>query len=271
MSITNRKCIVIEGDKAMFASKGAVDRLKRDLREDNKEKLSKNDYLKEGWTYKIASNTDTEMKVQLVNIKDEEKQARVLESDERRKMLKEKIKMMRMQKLSPSQLKQNLKNKVPSDVLDAYLELRKVQLKVPIPPPDVVLSKPDEFKNIVHTMVQSFGMFKGNNNPVINYYRLLAKHLGLPTEFVPPNPQNVNQNNQTNEFIEMLRKQRDNKVEEDVDDEMRKIYESLGIETEKSETSKSSEEKTDTEEVDDEMKKIYESLGLQMKDSSLEL
>jgi hypothetical protein len=109
MSTTNRKSIVIEGDKAMFASKGAVDRLKRDLREDNKERLNNNDYLREGWTYKILSNTDTEMKIQLVHVKDVQKQPRVLECDERRKMLKEKLKLARMQKLSPSQLKLNLK------------------------------------------------------------------------------------------------------------------------------------------------------------------
>jgi hypothetical protein len=268
MSTTNRKSIVIEGDKAMFASKGAVDRLKRDLREDNKERLNNNDYLREGWTYKILSNTDTEMKIQLVHVKDVQKQPRVLECDERRKMLKEKLKLARMQKLSPSQLKLNLKNKVPADVLDAYLELKKVQLKVPVPSPEVVLSKPDEFRNIIHTMVQSFGMFKGNNNPVINYYRLLAKHLGLPTTFVPPNPQQDKPMDQTNEFIEMLRKQRNEKVEEDVDDEMKKIYESLGIEVETKDTK---EEVTKEEETDDEMKKIYESLGIQMKDSTLEV
>jgi hypothetical protein len=268
MSTTNRKSIIIEGDKAMFSTKGAIDRLKRDLREDNKEKLAINDYLREGWTYKIISNTDTEMKIQLVHVKDERKEPRVLECDERRKMLKERLRMARMNKLSPAQMKQSLKNKVPSDVLDAYLQLKKFQLKVPVPPPDVVLSKPDEFRNIVHTMVQSFGMVKGNNNPVINYYKLLAQHLGLPTTFVQPNPQNIKPNEQTNEFIEMLRKQRDDKVEEDVDDEMKKIYESLGIEVEsKDET----QEQDSTEEVDDEMKKIYESLGVQMKDSTMEV
>ena len=94
MSTANRKSIVIEGDKAMFASKGAVDRLKRDLREDNKEKLNRNDYLREGWTYKIVSNTEEEMKIQLVHVKDEQKQPRVLECDERRKMLKEKFKKL---------------------------------------------------------------------------------------------------------------------------------------------------------------------------------
>ena len=39
MSITNGKSIIIEGDKTLFSTKAAVDRLKRDLREDNKKKI----------------------------------------------------------------------------------------------------------------------------------------------------------------------------------------------------------------------------------------
>ena len=254
MNDLNYKSIIIEGDKSLFSSKAAIDRLKRDLREDNKEKLAINNYLNEGWTYKIISNTDTQIKIELVK---EEKEdvinepivSEQSEQDERRKILKERLKMARINKLSPGQIKQNLKNKVPSDVLEAYLKLKKVQLKVPVPSPDMVLSKPDEFKKIVHTMVQSFGMFNGTNNPIVNYYRLLAKHLDLPTTFIPPKPTNDKPNDQTNDFIEMLRKQRENN-KDTVDDEMKEIYKSLGVNTEENKT------------PDDEMKEIYKSLGI---------
>jgi len=256
---SNNKSIIIEGDKTLFTSKAAVDRLKRDLREDNKEKLAINNYLNEGWTYKIISNTDTQIKIELVK---EEKEdvinepivSEQSEQDERRKILKERLKMARISKLSPVQIKQNLKNKVPSDVLESYLKLKKVQLKVPVPPPDLVLSKPEEFKKIVHTMVQSFGMFNGTNNPIVNYYRLLAKHLDLPTTFIPPKPTNDKPNEQTNDFIEMLRKQRDNNIKDTVDDEMKEIYKSLGINMEENKT------------PDDEMKEIYKSLGVNMEE-----
>jgi hypothetical protein len=256
---SNNKSIIIEGDKSLFTSKAAIDRLKRDLRDDNKEKLAINNYLNEGWTYKIIFNTDTQIKIELVK---EEKEdvinepivSEQSEQDERRKILKERLKMARINKLSPGQIKQNLKNKVPSDVLDAYLKLKKVQLKVPVPSPDMVLSKPDEFKKIVHTMVQSFGMFNGTNNPIVNYYRLLAKHLDLPTTFIPPKPTNDKPNDQTNDFIEMLRKQRENN-KDTVDDEMKEIYKSLGVNMEENKTQ------------DDEMKKIYKSLGVNMEEN----
>ena len=240
MNDLNYKSIIIEGDKTLFSSKAAIDRLKRDLREDNKEKLAINNYLNEGWTYKIISNTDTQIKIEIVKEEKEET------NEEKRKILKEKLKMARINKLSPVQIKQNLKNKVPADLLEAYLKLKKVQLKVPVPSPDMVLSNPDEFTKIIQTMIQSFGMFNGTNNPIVNYYRLLAKHLDLPTTFTPPKP-----NVQTNDFIEMLRKQRENN-KDTVDDEMKEIYKSLGVNT---------EEKKEVI-VDDEMKEIYKSLGV---------
>jgi len=261
---SNNKSIIIEGDKTLFTSKAAVDRLKRDLREDNKEKLAINNYLNEGWTFKIISNTDTQIKIELIKQEKENviNEPIVSEQDERRKILKERLKMARINKLSPVQIKQNLKNKVPSDVLDAYLKLKKVQLKVPVPPPDLVLSKPEEFKKIVHTMVQSFGMFNGTNNPVVNYYRLLAKHLDLPTTFIPPNSTSDKPNDQTNDFIEMLRKQRDNNIKDTVDDEMKEIYKSLGVNI---------EEKQEQVVVDDEMNEIYKSLGIKIEKEKKEV
>ena len=264
---SNNKSIIIEGDKTLFTSKAAIDRIKRDLREDNKEKLAINNYLNEGWTHKIISNTDTQIKIELVKKEKKEVKENVInepiisEQDERRKILKERLKMARINKLPPVQIKQNLKNKVPSDVLDAYLKLKKVQLKIPVPSPDLVLSKPEEFKKIVHTMVQSFGMFNGTNNPVVNYYRLLAKHLDLPTTYVPPKQPNEKPNDQTNDFIEMLRKQRENKIEDTVDDEMKEIYKSLGVNI---------EEKKEVV-VDDEMDKIYKSLGIKVEKEKKEV
>ena len=296
MNTIDNKSIIIDGDKSLFLSKSAICRFKKDLRDDNKERLAINNYLSNGWSYKIISNTDTEIKIELVQdkdktielvqdkektkeliqdkdkikeivkdktkeiVKDKTKEIVLSEQDEKRKILKEKLKIARMNKLSPMQMKQNLRNKVPADVLDAYLELKKVQLKVPVPPPDIVLSKPDEFKQIIHTMVQSFGMFKGNNNPVVNYYKLLAKHLDLPTTF-EPTAQQADSKDQTNEFIKMLRKQRENTINEDVDDEMKEIYNSLGINME------GEKQKQKSIKEDNEMKEIYKSLGINIEEN----
>lgn len=249
MSSIINKSIVIEGDKSIFVSKAAIDRLKKDLREESSEKLLVNAYFKEGWTYSIITNTDIEMKIKLVNKIQEPTKSHILECDKKRKLLKEKIKMMRMNKLSPSQMKHSLKNKVPADILDVYLQIKKSNIKNQIPAPDVVLSKPDEFKNIIYTMIQSFSMYKGKNNLIVNYYRLLAKHLDISTT-VSPTQTNTQTNTRTdeptNDFIEMLRKQRNDNDE--IDDEMNEIYESLGI---------SMDKKNKIEEIDESVGTIY--------------
>lgn len=255
MNSVTQKSVLIEGDKAMFASKGAVDRFKRDLRLNDETKLKSNDYFREGWTYKMLSSSDSEIKVKLVNMKDLAGENRVLESDERRKMLREKLRLMRQQKISPNKLKTSLKGKVPEELLDAYLMSRRAFPKYIIPSPDEMLNKPEENKPLVHTMVQSFGAIRTTNNPLIHYYKLLAKHLGLPMDYVPPQTE---QQKSTNEFVNMLRNQRQETVNTEVDAEMSEIYKSLGIDA----------PEPNKTEVDDEMKEIYKSLGVQVDEES---
>ena len=144
----------------------------------------------------------------------------------------------------------NIKNKsiVPKDLLNEYLALKKHKLPMELHDPAKVLSKPEEYRNIIHTMVKSFGMYKGNNNPVINYYRSLEKHLEKkvlnpePTheqknqilsklkKEIPGGPPTENPLEETlgvtKDFIQKLQLDRDSiPIEED----MKKIYESMGI------------------------------------------
>jgi hypothetical protein len=239
---TQSKSVVIEGDRTFFSSKGAVDRFKRDLKNEDNEKLAKNDYFKDNWTYEFISNENNEIKVKLVNKKDvqSKNQPKALDSDEKRQMLKLKLKQMRDNRCSQSQIKMKMKMKgdVPDDLAALYLEIKKNKINVPIPEPSEVLEKPDEYKNVIFTMIQSFGLFKGQNNPLVNYYRLLAKHLGIPTTYVPQQQQQQQQQQQTvkdsinqDSFIEKLRIERENNINIEVDEEMKKIYESLGITT----------------------------------------
>ena len=66
MNTIDNKSIIIDGDKSLFLSKSAICRFKKDLRDDNKERLAINNYLSNGWSYKIISITDTELKIELV-------------------------------------------------------------------------------------------------------------------------------------------------------------------------------------------------------------
>lgn len=222
----------IDGDKSNFITKGAIDRLKRDLKNDDKSKLEINDYFKEGWTFKLVSKSDTEIKVEIMK-----KDVVPLKNEvnEKHLMLKDKLKAMRSNRTSVTNLKSKMKNSsVPEDLSEAYMALKKVKLPVPILDPAEALAHPLEYKQQVYTMVQSFGLFNGKTNPIINYYRLLAQHMGLPTT-VQPNVQptvqpTVQESSSTinNSFIDELRNQRET-LNLKVDDEMKNIYAKLGI------------------------------------------
>lgn len=252
MSETQKKSVVIQEGREAFLNKSSIERFKNDIRENNQDKLNKGNYFHFGWNYEIVSDSDKEViiRVKKVEIKSDKKDS------ENRQILRMKLKQMQENRKNPHQIKTAMKDKVPEDLLGAYMEIkRNKNIKMPVPNPMEVLSKQEEFRPLIHTTVQSFGLFRGTNNPMVNYFRLLAKHLGLPTHYVPP--QQPQQESQSNPFLEELKKQRDSQVSTEVDDEMRKIYESLGIDVPQ-------EEKKPEEEVDDEMKKIYESLGIQM-------
>ena len=220
----------IDGDKSNFITKGAIDRLKRDLKNDDKSKLEINDYFKDGWTFKLVSKSDTEIKVEImkkpvVPVNDE--------VSEKRLMLKEKLKAMRNNRTSVSNFKSKMKNSsVPEDLLESYMALKKFKLPVPVLDPAEALAHPLEYKQQVYTMVQSFGLFNGKTNPIINYYRLLAEHMGLPTTVQPRVQPTVQPNVQenppaiNNSFIDELRNQRGENI---IDEEMKNIYAKLGI------------------------------------------
>lgn len=219
------KSVLIEGDKSYFVSKGAIDRFKRDLKNDDKEKLMMNDYFKDGWTYQLISNINNEIKVKVLNKLDIAGKPRALEATEKRQLLKNRLNEMRTDRFSQSTLKTKLKT-VPSDVADAYLSLKKAKLPISIHDPAEVFAKKEEYKNIVYTMIQSFGAFKGTNNPVINYYRLLAKHLEIPTE-VQLQPQQ--QQHQHHAGCNHGEKIDEVKLKKEVESEMNNIYKSMGI------------------------------------------
>lgn len=289
---TVNKSVFIEGDKTYFASKGAIDRLKRDLKNDDKEKLEKNDYFKEDWTYQILSNENNEIKIKIVNKKevtiDGKVQPRALDCDEmteRRNMLKKKLKEMSMKR---GNVKTKLSNTVPKDLVDAYSQLKRFKLPAEVPNPEQVMANKDQYKDMIHTMVQSFGNFKGNNNPIINYYKLLAKHLDLtispmsqqqqqvlkqqiemlknksPQELQQMLQQQQQQSSEpkTNSFLDQIREQRDNAMKKDVDDEMSKIYESMGL-------NKNVVEKDDADDSD--ISDILKKMGINSKKEDIHL
>ena len=224
MADTQSRGVHIEGDKGFFVSKKAIDRFKRDIKNDDKEKLMMNDYFVDDWTYDLVSQNETEIKVKIVN---KNSGLRVLPCDEKKKLLRAKLLTKKVN--------------VPKDLSEQYQALKKIKLPMELHDPAKVLSNPEEYKNVIHTMVQSFGMFKGNNNPVINYYRTLAKYLDVPQNPVAIPKKEVATPKETiipdkdiksflsNTFVEKLQTERNLVNDEEIDEDMKKIYESMGV------------------------------------------
>jgi hypothetical protein len=242
MSILPNKSVLIEGDKSQFASKSAIERFKKDLRMNNIEKLQMNDYFKQDYTYETVLTNEKEIKVRIIS----KPVNKPVTQNEKRKLLKDCLKAMRDSRQSASNVKSAMKSKVPEDLLHAYFDLKKYKISQPIPSPVEVLENQEEFKPIIMQIIQSFGMMVGNNNPVLNYFKLLAKHVGLDTTQIQQQLEQLQQqqqqqqqqpqSNQANDFIKQLREERGNNITEEVDEEMSKIYESLGISNKKEET-----------------------------------
>jgi hypothetical protein len=179
----------------------------------------------------------------IIKIVNKVKGPRVLPCDEKRQLLKSKIFKMTNERTNHDTIKN--KSIVPKDLLNEYLALKKHKLRqsltdqswsspMELHDPSKVLSKPEEYRNIIHTMVKSFGMYKGNNNPVINYYRSLEKHLEEKTQTpIINNTKSDVLPEVTKDFISKLQLDRNSIPKEEIDEDMRKIYESMGINPDK--------------------------------------
>jgi hypothetical protein len=286
--------VYIDGDKALFSSKMAVERFKRDLKNNDSDKLAKNDYFIPDCTYELVSKTDTEIKVKLIK-----KEIINIEHNNNKDALKQKIQNMRNSRTSQTNVKTTLKDKVPTELLDAYFNLLKVDKAHSAihPKPDEVIANPSKYMATIQQTVSSFASLKVNN-PITHYYKLLAKHLGVNN--TPQQQNNIQQptqqqsnlpdlnliNKTTQDFISRLKNGNTGSMNDEmaniykqlgidnnsntniIDDEMKNIFASLGINNETQETTSqetTSQETTSQETTlpeDDEMKKIYESLGI---------
>lgn len=276
--------IFIDGDKTCFNTKTAVERFKRDLRNNDTTKLATNDYFIKNWTYELVSKTESEMKVKLVETKKES-------TNSTKELLKQKLQSMKNNRTSQNGVKTQMKEKVPSELLDAYFNLIKVdKLRATVhPKPDLVIDNPAQYKNMIQSTVASFEKLKVNN-PVTVYYRLLAKHLGLNNSQQTTAEQHNQSHDNTSPDMEVINKSTQDFINRlknntaNINEDMSSIYESLGIKNtskndaidkemqnifnsfatspQSSEPQSSEPQQSNELPMDDEMKKIYESLGL---------
>lgn len=191
--------VFIEGELDGFRSANAKQKFKNLVRTKVNEQsdLSSlgDQYIKEGYQMTFVSNENNKVKFNLT--KKEVSKQTTNDLDSKRQLLRAKLNMMRNNRTNVEYHKAKKDENVTSDILDAYMNAKKV-CKIPIPEPREILSKPDEHKQLIQ-MVLSNPVFSNNSNhPYIKYFKLLGEKLGvepvlpIPTrDYSEPQIQNV--------------------------------------------------------------------------------
>lgn len=238
------KSVIINGDKSKFVGKASVDRFKKDL----KNSSLKSNYFVEGWGHIIESENDESINVKIVELENNKKEGKNIS-------YKNKLRELKNSRGSSNALMSYLlKNKVPYGLAESYIEIKNIS-KIPIINPVDVIQNPEKHIENIRTIISAF---ENNNsyNPYITYYRDLAKHLNISSKQVMAQQeahkqaqlQKLSQSSYVDEFL----KQKDKGLVNEMDNELKKIYNEVGL-------------KSATEvkkEVDVELQDIYNQLGL---------
>jgi hypothetical protein len=171
----SNKSVYIEGDKSGFNSQSALLKFKNYVKSSaNPDNLKQ--FIKADYEVSQLESTDTFIKY---NIK---KKAPEQNNIDKKQMFKAKMKL-----LSDKRTNVNIKNLslnkdvVPQEIREAYSKLSKISA-IPIPEPVEILKKPEEYKPLILQVLRS--NVNNSNKLYMNYFRLLAQHVGL-TPSVP--------------------------------------------------------------------------------------
>jgi hypothetical protein len=150
--------VFIEGDRTLFLSKSAVDRFKKDARENKPDMIDSTKYLKEGYVFNIVAD-DKNITAKICNQEE-------LTMENERIELKKKLKNAQRCR-GGEQYKQleSLKRTVPDKIFKSYVNLIKTYGANNIPSPLEVIENPDKFR-------QQISAVMGSTKPVSNDMKL---------------------------------------------------------------------------------------------------
>jgi len=175
--------VIIEGDKSGFNSKNAVDKFKQTVKSSNNfnlDELTKK-YVKSGFVLEQVEKTDNSYKFMIgkENPEANKENLHLNEKEQRRKMLKAKINLMRQDRTNSVYHRAKVNDNVPSEILNEYMKLKQIS-KMPIPEPNEIFAHPEEYKPVIAMVLQNSMMKQlGSNHPYVRYFKLIAEKLGV--------------------------------------------------------------------------------------------
>lgn len=202
--------VIVEGDKTGFNSKNAVDKFKKAVKSSNNFDLVEltKKYVKSGFVLEQVEKTDTSYKFMLgkENTEVEKQEPQLNEKEQRRKMLKAKINLMRQDRTNSVYHKAKANDNVQPEILNEYMKLKQIS-KMPIPEPNEIFAHPEEYKPIIAMVLQNSMMKQlGSNHPYVRYFKLIADKLGVETPLPIPT-QNFLSEDKIKEMKELVKNQ----------------------------------------------------------------
>lgn len=175
--------VIIEGDKSGFNSKNAVDKFKQAVKSSENFDLVEltKKYVKSGFVLEQVEKTDNSYKFMIgkENSEAEKQEPQLDEKEQRRKMLKAKINLMRQDRTNSVYHKARANDNVPSEILSEYMKLKQIS-KMPIPEPNEIFAHPEEYKPVISMVLQNSMMKQlSSSHPYVRYFRLIAEKLGV--------------------------------------------------------------------------------------------
>ena len=117
------------------------------------------------------------------------------EREQKRQMLKTKLKLMRQDRTNSVYHQAKSNNSVPDDVLSEYMKLKKIS-KMPIPEPNEIFAHPEEYKPVISMLLQNNMMKQLNSShPYVRYFKLIAEKIGLDMPLPMPTQDFLSGNN----------------------------------------------------------------------------
>lgn len=169
--------VYIEGDKTGFNSASAIDKFKNHVKTVDCDK-NFDKYVKSDYNITLIYKTDTLLKYNVSKKNVEKPQFNKKELFQAKlKLLADKRTNVNIKKLSTS------KDIVPDEVRDAYIKLTKVTSST-IPEPVEILKNPEQYKPLILQVLRS--NMNNQNKYYLDYFKLLAKHVGLDEMIKPP-------------------------------------------------------------------------------------
>lgn len=214
------KSVFINGDKELFVSKGAIQRLKNDLRKCDEKNISIEDgkYIKPGYIFDI-NYRDNNFNVDIITVDEHMR-------NERKRMLRKKLKNAKYHRsTNVKRDMDSLKRTIPDKLFKSYANLLKQGNFSNIPSPKDVIENPERFQRQISMIMGENGLVSNDeksNNAIKKYFNTLGNFMGVE-------PARMNINKTQSEQHKFNETSNTANLEEEVDTEDEEAPELVGV------------------------------------------